>query len=147
MCELAASSPALAAGPYTDGIPDLSVLKGRVVYVDFWASWCTPCRESFPWMNELQRRLGKDGLEIIAVNMDQVRGDADTFLVQFAPEFHVAFDPKGTLAGKYHVRGMPTSVLLDRDGKTVFIHEGFRTKERGDLEQQIISALHQTKGS
>jgi peroxiredoxin len=98
-------------------------------------------------MNELQRRLGKDGLEIIAVNMDQVRGDADTFLLQFAPLFHVAFDPKGALAGKYHVRGMPTSVLIDRDGKTVFIHEGFRAKERNDLEQQIVSALHISRES
>jgi thiol-disulfide isomerase/thioredoxin len=142
-----AASPALADGNYTDGSPDLKALKGKVVYVDFWASWCLPCRESFPWMNELQRRLGKEGLEIIAVNLDQVRGDADAFLLRFAPAFHVAFDPKGALAEKYHVRGMPTSVLLDRDGRTVFVHEGFRSKERNDLEQQIVNTLRQARGS
>ena len=79
------------------------------------------------------------------MNLDQVRGEADTFLLHYAPEFHVAFDPKGTLAEKYHVHGMPTSVLLDRDGRTVFVHEGFLSKERNDLEQQIVGVLHQTK--
>ena len=90
----------------------------------------------------MQRQFGKDGLVIVAVNMDQVRGDADKFLLQYPAEFTVRFDPQGTLAQRFKVRGMPTSALLGRDGKTLLVHEGFRTKDRDSLEQKIRSALH-----
>lgn len=120
---------------------DLAELKGKVVYLDFWASWCGPCRQSFPWMGELQRDLGKDGLVIVAVNLDQMRSDADKFLSEFKPPFRIAFDPKGGMAERFKVQGMPTSVLIGRDGKTRLVHQGFRTKDRESLEQQIRAAL------
>jgi len=123
------------------GIVDLAALKGKVVYLDFWASWCVPCRQSFPWMSELQRSLEKEGLVIVAVNVDQERADAEHFLSEFRPPFRVAFDPKGSLAEHYHVNGMPTSVLIDRDGRTVKVHQGFRSRDRESLEQQIRSVL------
>jgi cytochrome c biogenesis protein CcmG, thiol:disulfide interchange protein DsbE len=128
----AADSPAI----------DLAAYKGKIVYLDFWASWCVPCRQSFPWMNQMQRQFGKDGLVIVAVNMDQVRGDADAFLKQYPAEFTVRFDPQGGLAQTFKVRGMPTSVLLGRDGKPLLVHAGFRTKDVAALEQSIRSALH-----
>ncbi len=121
---------------------DLEIHRGKVVYVDFWASWCVPCRQSFPWMNALQRQYGKDGFVILAVNMDQVRSDADKFLQQYPAEFAISFDPEGKLAKRFKVKGMPTSVLLDRSGKTLFVHEGFRLKDRDSLEKSIHSALH-----
>ena len=93
-------------------------------------------------MNALQRQYGKDGLVIVAVNMDQVRSDADKFLHQYPAEFAVSFDPEGKLAQRFKVKGMPTSVLLDRSGKTLFVHEGFRLKDRDSLEKSINSALH-----
>ena len=68
---------------------NLDQYKGKVVYVDFWASWCGPCRESFPWMKKMQQQYGKDGLVIIAVNVDQDKKLADKFLTEFKPEFSV----------------------------------------------------------
>ncbi len=126
---------ALAGVPAT-GL-DLDALKGKVVYVDFWASWCVPCRQSFPWMAEMQRRYGKDGLVIVAVDLDAVRADADTFLNEFVPSFRIAYDPEGALAERFHVKGMPTSFLIDRDGKTQLMHAGFRAKDREPLEAQM----------
>ena len=129
--------PTLAAA---DAV-DLTALKGKVVYLDFWASWCVPCRQSFPWMSGLQRNLEKDGLVVVAVNLDQVRADADGFLAEFKPPFRVAFDPQGGLAERFHVQGMPTSVLIGRDGQTRLVHQGFRSRDREALEQQIRAAL------
>jgi thiol-disulfide isomerase/thioredoxin len=121
---------------------DLAAYKGKVVYLDFWASWCVPCRQSFPWMNQMHRLYGKDGLVVLAVNMDQVRADADTFLRQYPAEFTVRYDREGALAQTFKVRGMPTSVLLGRDGKTLLVHEGFKSRDAATLDQSIRSALH-----
>jgi cytochrome c biogenesis protein CcmG, thiol:disulfide interchange protein DsbE len=121
---------------------DLSAYRGKVVYLDFWASWCVPCRQSFPWMNRMHQQFGRDGLVVLAVNMDQVRADADAFLKQYPAEFAVRFDPQGRLASTFKVRGMPTSALIGRDGKTLLLHEGFRSKDPASLEQSIRSALH-----
>jgi len=133
---------AVADQPANTGPLDLSAWHGQVVYVDFWASWCVPCKQSFPWMNSMHRQYGKDGLVIVAVNMDQVRGDADAFLQKYPAEFKVHFDPEGQLAPRFKVRGMPTSALLGRDGKVLLIHEGFKSKDADDLEQAIRKALH-----
>ena len=103
---LAAVSPAALAGG--DRL-ELAQFKGQVVYLDFWASWCAPCRESFPWMNRLQNELGHDGLVVIAVNVDRERADADRFLREHPAHFRIVYDPDGLLAEKFGVRGMPTS--------------------------------------
>lgn len=134
---------ALAASPAAPApVPDLAEYRGKVVYVDFWASWCLPCRQSFPWMNSMYRQFARDGLVILAVNMDQVRADADAFLKQYPAEFPVRFDPQGQLAQHYKVRGMPTSVLIGRDGTLLWTHEGFRSKDPAALEQSLRAALH-----
>jgi len=138
----AAPAAGAAASPAATDAPDLAALRGKVVYVDFWASWCVPCRESFPWMTALQKRYGTDGLVVVAVNLDQVRADADRFLQQYPAGFTVRFDPGGKLAQDFKVRGMPTSALLARDGHVLLTHEGFRTKDEAALEQAVRDALH-----
>jgi thiol-disulfide isomerase/thioredoxin len=130
-----------ASASATEDALDLASLKGKVVYVDFWASWCGPCRQSFPWMDSLQHSLGAAGLVIIAVNVDQNHDEAQKFLANYSPSFRVAYDPNGNLAEHYGVRGMPTSVLIGRDGKTVLVHQGFRLTERDSLEQSVRAAL------
>jgi cytochrome c biogenesis protein CcmG/thiol:disulfide interchange protein DsbE len=120
---------------------DLTAFKGQVVYLDFWASWCAPCRESFPWMNRLQRELGHDGLVVIAVNVDRVRADAERFLRAHPAQFRILYDPDGLLPEKFGVRGMPTSFLIGRDGRVQSRHEGFLLRDRDTLRQQVRAAV------
>ncbi|MBS0470378.1 MAG: TlpA family protein disulfide reductase [Proteobacteria bacterium] len=122
---MAAMALGLPLGASHAAALDLSAYKGKVVYLDFWASWCTPCRESFPWMSDIQRNYGSDGLVVIAVNVDRDRESADEFLQSFSPAFKVVYDPSGTIAKQYELKDMPTSVLIGRDGRVRFVHNGF----------------------
>ena len=119
----------------------LTDLRGKVVYLDFWASWCGPCKQSFPWMNELQSRYGKQGLAVLAVDVDVHSDDARAFLAELPPRFRVAFDTQGVTPRQYAIRGMPTSVLIGPDGKVLLVHNGFRTDEAGAVETTIQQAL------
>jgi cytochrome c biogenesis protein CcmG, thiol:disulfide interchange protein DsbE len=120
---------------------DLSTFKGQVVYVDFWASWCAPCRQSFPWMQSMKNAYGSQGLAVVAVNLDENRADADKFLQRFHPDFEIRFDPQGTLAEAFKVEGMPTSLVVDRHGVVRYTHIGFRPDDREALEKQLRSLL------
>jgi cytochrome c biogenesis protein CcmG/thiol:disulfide interchange protein DsbE len=120
---------------------DLSAYRGKVVYVDFWASWCGPCKQSFPWMQTMKDTYSQQGLTVIAVNLDLDRADADRFLDQFRPTFEVRFDPQGKLAEFYKVQAMPSSVLIDRHGVTRFRHAGFRPMDGAAYEAQVQELL------
>lgn len=115
--------------------------KGQVVYLDFWASWCGPCKQSFPWMNEMNARYGSKGLRMVGVNLDQKPEDAQAFLSANAATFELAFDPAGKTPRQYGIKGMPTSVLLGPDGRVLMVHSGFKPEDRQALEQQIKQAL------
>jgi len=131
----------LASAVRADTPLDLGGFRGRVVYLDFWASWCGPCRQSFPWMETMKSIYERQGLKIVAVNLDGDRADADKFLKQFHPTFDVRFDPKGELAELYKVQGMPSSVLIDRHGVTRFAHTGFRPVDGETYEAQLRELL------
>ena len=131
-----AKSPSADARSAGD-LLDLAAFKGQVVYLDFWASWCGPCRESFPWMNHLESELGHNGLVVIAVNVDRERAEADRFLREHPAQFRIVYDPDGLLPEKFAVRGMPTSFLIDRNGHVQARHEGFLLRDRDALTQQI----------
>ncbi len=128
-----------------DGKVKLSDYRGKVVYLDFWASWCTPCRKSFPWMNEMQSRFEKKGFRVIAVNLDARRADADKFLTQLKPDFDIAFDPEGAVAGLYELQGMPSAYLIDRSGNLHSVHLGFRNRDIPLLEDEIKALLNSGK--
>lgn len=117
---LSVLAPAVHAG----GL-DLAAYRGKVVYLDFWASWCNPCRQSFPWMNRLQQSLGSRGLVIIGVNVDHDREQADEFLKSNGAAFKIVYDPDGAIASAYDFKDMPTTILIGRDGKTRYVHNGF----------------------
>jgi cytochrome c biogenesis protein CcmG, thiol:disulfide interchange protein DsbE len=120
---------------------DLSAYRGKVVYVDFWASWCGPCKQSFPWMQAMKDAYDRQGLTVIAINLDLDRADADRFLDRFRPTFEVRFDPKGKLAEFYKVQAMPSSVLIDRHGVARFTHAGFRSIDGPAYEAQVRELL------
>lgn len=144
--------PSFAAEPAPDftlpTFPDdatikLSDFKGRVVYLDFWATWCPPCRKSFPWMDEMQAQYKDDGLTIIAVSVDKKREMIEQFIKKTEPSFIVAHDPTGEVANTYKLRGMPSTYLIDREGQLVMTHMGFRNKDKDKLEAAIQSLLNQ----
>jgi cytochrome c biogenesis protein CcmG, thiol:disulfide interchange protein DsbE len=116
---------------------DLSPHKGKVVYVDFWASWCVPCRESFPWMQAMQAKYAAKGLVIVSVNVDEVRADAERFLAKYGRGITVQYDSTGTVAKDYDLKGMPSSFIVDRAGNVKFKHTGFREKDRDAFESEI----------
>ncbi|HEB92687.1 MAG TPA: TlpA family protein disulfide reductase [Gammaproteobacteria bacterium] len=126
-----------------NGEISLAALKGRVVYLDFWATWCLPCRKSFPWMDEMQTRYGDDGLTIVAISIDRSRQLAERFIQQMQPGFIIAHDAKGSVAKKYRISAMPTSYLIDRNGNIVSTHSGFRTSDETKLERKIGDLLDQ----
>ncbi len=119
----------------------LSDLKGQVVYIDFWASWCKPCRASFPWMNTMQEKYASQGLQIVAINLDEEKDDADYFLSKLAANFTLVFDPQGNIASQYELVGMPSSYLIDKTGKLRIIHQGFFESKQDIYEQEIQALL------
>jgi thiol-disulfide isomerase/thioredoxin len=123
----------------------LSDFKGKAVYLDFWASWCGPCKQSFPWMSEMQTKYGGKGFQVLAVNLDQKADDATTFLKENSANFAIAYDPSGQSARQYGIKGMPSSVLIGRDGKVTHFHTGFGTNSRTELERAIVVALETGK--
>ena len=123
--------------PGQNKIIDLSKYKGKVVYLDFWASWCGPCKRSFPWMNELQEQYGTNGFEVIAVNLDASRKDANEFLSKIPANFDVAFDIKGITAKTYKLIAMPSSFLINRKGELVHKSLGYSNQEKKIIEAKI----------
>lgn len=127
--------------PGLAGDVDLAQMAGHFVYVDFWASWCVPCRLSFPWMNELQARHQAQGLRVVAVNVDARRADADRFLAAQPARFTVAFDPTGDTPRRWEVKAMPSSALVGRDGRLLWLHKGFREDDKAELNARVAAAL------
>ena len=115
---------------------------GNVVYVDFWASWCIPCRKSFPWMNSIKAQYQAHGLTIISINLDHSRALADEFLKESPANFPVIYDPKGLIARKYQLKGMPSSFIVNRQGQIVSAHVGFNQIKQEAYESEIKTLLN-----
>jgi cytochrome c biogenesis protein CcmG/thiol:disulfide interchange protein DsbE len=118
-------------------LPDSTPLKGKVVYVDFWASWCVPCRHSFPWMQEMYEKYHQKGFEIVAVGVDKDHKAAVKFLDEIKPSFSVVYDSTGHVAKQYGLETMPTSFIYGRDGRLVMQNNGFRPDETDSLDGVI----------
>lgn len=139
------SSATVAPGfslPTQVGTVCLDSLRGHVVYLDFWASWCGPCRASVPWMSTLARRYRERGVEVVGVNLDKDRALAMAMLAEHPAAFTVAFDPLGAVAAAYQVRVMPTSFVIAKDGTVRVRHAGFVPRDTTWLQQQIEEALN-----
>ena len=121
----------------------LNAHHGKIVYLDFWASWCIPCKASFPWMNQMQDSYQSQGLKIITVNLDVDRKNADTFLAQHPANFDIIYDGDGVIARQFKLPGMPSSMLFDRNGKLVATHAGFNQQKKAKYQQKILQLLAQ----
>lgn len=139
-----APAPAFALPDRDARTVSLASAHGEVVYVDFWASWCGPCRKSFPWMNAMQQKYGAQGFRVIAINVDKRRSDADRFLAQVPAQFTTLFDAAGATPAAYDVKAMPSSVLIDTNGNVSLVEEGFRDERRDELEARIRALLPHT---
>jgi len=115
--------------------------RARLTYVDFWASWCGPCRQSFPWLNRMQARYAAQGLRVVGINLDAKTADAERFLQEVPAQFEIALDPQAQSAKRYALKGMPSAALLAADGRVIAVHQGFRPGDAEALEALIKSHL------
>ena len=134
-----APQPAVATA---DGKPfDWSTLRGKVVLVDFWASWCGPCRQAFPVYDAMGKRHADAGFVVLGVNVDEQRADAERFLEAVPVAFTVVFDAGGKAPQAYGVKAMPTSYLVGRDGRLRAVHMGFKPSDSEKIEAEVLAAL------
>jgi thiol-disulfide isomerase/thioredoxin len=131
--------PPLASAGLVGGA--LPATSGKVVLVDFWASWCPPCKLSFPAYARLNSEFAAKGLVIVAVSVDQSPGDYEAFVRKFAPQFHVALDRDQRLVRAAQVSTMPTCYLVDRLGRVRYVHPGFRGAETEQALRDEIGVL------
>jgi thiol-disulfide isomerase/thioredoxin len=122
---------------------ELKKYEGQVVVLDFWASWCAPCRRSFPWLNAMHAKYSSQGLVIIGVNVDNDPAAAATFLEEFPAEFQIYYDTDAVLARQYDIQGMPSSVVIGRDGEIADTHIGFKVKRQNEYEAILVAALNE----
>lgn len=115
--------------------------KGDVIYLDFWASWCTPCRKSFPWMNKIQQKYADKNFKVISINLDAEPNLAEQFLASTPANFTILYDPDGNLAQELQLKGMPSSFIINAEGKIVSAHVGFTDKKKIKYEQEIEQLL------
>lgn len=141
-----------AAGPLKEGdpFPDLAAyglegnlpdLKGKVVLVDFFASWCGPCKDSFPAMEELHKKYADKGLIVVAINLDKKKSDMDEFLKKYPASFVILRDAANKLVGEVKIPTMPSSFLLDKSGKVHAAHRGFKGEETKKKYAEEIESL------
>ena len=131
--------------PQADGtMTGLKDLRGQVVLVDFWASWCAPCRESLPQLDVWYREWKGRGFRVLAVNVDAEQRKALAFLKQKPVTYPVVYDPKGFWPEQYAVKGMPSGFLVDRNGRIRAVHNGYKAKDLPRIRQEIEALLAET---
>lgn len=129
--------PALKSNSPTE----LKQFTGKVIYLDFWASWCAPCKTSFPLLNKLHQKLKAQGFEVIAVNLDEDKALGEKFLQEVPVDFTVLRDASGEWADKFVVDSMPTSFIIDKNGVVQKIHHGFVSDDIKEIETKVTELL------
>lgn len=115
----------------------LSELRGQVVMVNFWASWCGPCRQEMPLLDDLYKKYKDYGFELLGINVDENRDAAEKLLKQLPVSFSVLFDPASSVVELYDVDAMPSTVLIDRDGNMRFLHRGYKPGYEKEYDAQV----------
>ena len=128
-----------------DGTVSLGAYRGKVVYLDFWASWCAPCQAALPALEQLRKEFPADQFQVIAVNVDQDPEKALRLLEKHKIGYPSAADPEGRLPETFGLKTMPTSYLIDRDGVVRLVHPGFRSSDVEGLRKQIRTLVETKK--
>jgi thiol-disulfide isomerase/thioredoxin len=137
-------APACSLTSVGDGEPvALAPDRGKVLWIDFWASWCSSCAESFPFLMALDRDFRVRGLEIVAVNFDEEPEEVQAFLERHPARFEVAADRSGACPRDFGVEAMPTAYLVDRRGVIRHVHRGFRAQDAGALRELVEALLEE----
>ncbi len=140
--EIGDSSPDCQIAPHEHQASyALKHLQGKVVYVDFWASWCGPCAKSFPFLNALDQEFNTKGLQIIGINLDEQPTEAADFLAKYPAQFTIASGDNQQCAENFAVKAMPSSYLIDRKGHIRHIHLGFKPDEADQLKTLVNQLL------
>jgi len=125
-------------------VVNLQQFAGKVVYLDFWASWCAPCRTSFPIMDNIYQQYRDQGFEVVAINLDEEVASAERFLHNNPVSFTVLRDAEGGWADQYQIESMPTSFMIDRKGVIRYVHQGFSKSDKTELSAKIAQLLKET---
>jgi peroxiredoxin len=143
----AASSGSPAAAfqlPAAAGDPvSLADLKGQVVLINFWASWCGPCRQEMPVLDQMYRKYKAAGFTLLGVNVEPKSGDALTFLKATPVSFPILFDTQSKVSTLYEVSGMPSTVIVDRKGNVRYVHHGYKPGDESQYLDQIRSLMRE----
>ena len=127
-----------------DSAKSLSASHGKVRYIDFWASWCAPCRVSIPQIIALQDELGGERFEVIGINVDERFDDALGFLDRYPVNYDNLSDPEGKTAAAYDLETMPMSFVIDPQGRITLSHAGFRLGDMDIIQTHIVELLDQS---
>lgn len=119
----------------------LSQLKGQVVMINFWASWCGPCRQEMPLLEQMYQKYNRLGFTLVGVNVDEKPTDAERFLAKVPVSFPVALDSKSDASKLYKVQAMPSSIFIDRKGTVRYLHAGYRPGDEAKYQEQIRALL------
>lgn len=136
-------APDFTLASKNDGNVRLQDQLGNVVLINFWASWCTPCREELPYLEALQQEYADLGFTILAVNVDQDPSKADVLLNEIAVTFPVLFDVNDEVSRLYDVQAMPTTVIVDRDGNQRLLHHGYKSGDEVKYKQAVKALLRE----
>lgn len=132
------------ASIYGDGSTlKLSDHQGKVVYLDFWASWCPPCLLSLPAYDEMYKEIGNENFELIAINVDEDTEDGLFFLEDFPVSYPVLADPEGDIGIPYGLRTLPVSYLIDQEGRIIETYRSYSLGDEVELKQQILELIYQ----
>ncbi len=126
-------------------IVELTDYRGKVIYLDFWASWCPPCRVSIPEIESMQKTLSNEDFEVLAINLDKDKHAARQFLKRFPVSYTVLSDINGKVAKDYALPGMPTSYVVSKNGEVTMVHKGFKSGDMAKISAHIKRLLHENK--
>lgn len=121
----------------------LQALRGKVVYINFWASWCSSCESAFPVLNSLNNEYKSKGVEILAINVDMQKVDAEFFLQKSAAQFTVLYDAERKTPDKFAMQTMPSSYLIDKKGHIRFVFREFKSSDQKKIAEAMQQLLNE----